>query len=662
MSAIDRVRRTRIALAATIAATAVLWAGAAGSCVIVASAFIDSVNPLSLNARRAVIPVSMVAAIAALALVVWRGRQVWSLSRVALFIEERVATLEFALVTAIDVQSPPAHELLESIVDRADYRGALRTPVAKAIGAPMLVLAVLSLAFAAMPGGSRDRVLSPHTGDALLSGRQSSATASQLTPIVVRITPPRYTRLPPQVLEDPFTVPAPIGSSVEVLGRGVADLSSGGFTAEMENALAVPVEHGDTWSVVVTMPVHPSVLRLANRGGDRLLTLEPIPDLEPRVTLLAPARDTTLTNPPVHGRLALAAQATDDYGIAEAKFEILHTTGSGEQYKTKRTFTDLTMLGGSRTARLHGELQFDSLALGPGDVLNVRAIATDQNDVSGPGQGSSETRTIRISDPRERDTVRVDAGPAIVIDTTSVSERMLITSAEALLRRHLARGGGGASLEAQSRRIAEDQGRLRARVDAVTSDLDVVTEAGSFGPTSASPLLHRASSAMVDAEGALNAAQVRSALPHMYRALALLDSARTSNRLYLRGTIPRVVVDVGAIRLTGTDSDFYGSRIGSRIPRTELVDLRASLVARIDRVTSLIPLSPRAALDSLTMIRLDALREAPEVADLLARAIEEMRSGSGADPAPELLAVRRRLETAAVATPRLSPWSGMAAP
>jgi hypothetical protein len=456
------------------------------------------------------------------------------------------------------------------------------------------------------------------------------------------------------VLEDPFTVAALVGSRVEVLGRGVGDISNGGFRAEIENASVLPAARGDTWSVVIAMPVHPTALRLANRGGDRLLTLEPIPDLEPRVTILTPNRDTALGAPPTHGQLVLVAQAIDDYGLAEAKFEILHTTGSGEQYKTKRTFAGVTTLGGGRTARFRAELRFDSLALGPGDVLNVRAISTDQNDVSGPGQGSSETRTIRIADPRDRDTVRVDAGPAIAIDTSTVSERMLIARAEALLRRH----ESGTLLETESRRIAGDQGRLRARVDAVTADLDVVTEVGSFGPGSASPLLHRASTAMVDAEGSLNAAQVGSALPHMYRALALLDSARTSNRLYLRGVTPRVAVDVGAIRLAGTDS----AANGSRFPRVELVNQRAALAARIDRASGLIATAPGAALDSLTMIRLDALREAPDVADLLGRALEEIRLGGGTDPAQVLLTVRRRLDTQPTAEPRLSVWTGMAAP
>jgi hypothetical protein len=646
MSAIDRVRRARATLLAAVAGSAVLWGAGAALAVMLTFVLIDSTQPLPLFARHLAGSASFAAALVAMVLTVWRGRRALSLARVGLFIEERVPALQFALATAIEGRAEAVAPVLERVVDLADYRGAIRTPALKAIGAPVLWLLALLVGLGAAPRGSRDRVLSPRVGDVLTSGRWRRGAGTQLSPVVVRVTPPRYSRLPVKVFEDPSLVTALVGSRVEVLGRlgGAADVSTSGIGARLRSDPIPVAARGDTWSVVVAMPVRPTVLRLANRLSDRLLTLEPIPDLEPMVTLLLPLDDTTYGVP--RGRVTLVAEATDDYGLDHAQFEVLRTSGSGEQYKTKGTSVDVVALDGRRTAQLRTELALDSLSLGPGDVLHVRAVAVDQNDVSGPGEGSSETRTIRIADPRERDTVRVDAGPAIVVDTTVVSERMLIARAEALRRRHLA----GTLLMTESRQIAETQDRLRSRVDATTSDLDEVNEGGDFGPTSASPILHRASAAMVDAEGALNDARLPAALPYMYQALALLDSARTANRLYLRGVTPHLVVDVAAVRLSGTDS----ANGGTRVPGPELADTRRGLAGRIEKAYQLTAIAPSLAADSITMIRLDALTEAPEVAEVLGRALDQMRSGS--DPSEALLAARRRLERPTLAAPALSDW------
>jgi hypothetical protein len=59
--------------------------------------------------------------------------------------------------------------------------------------------------------------------------------------------------------------------------------------------------------------------------------------------------------------------------------------------------------------QLSAVISIDSLGLKPGDIVHLRAVARDANDVSGPGIGVSETRSIRIARSDEYDSVAVDA-------------------------------------------------------------------------------------------------------------------------------------------------------------------------------------------------------------------------------------------------------------
>ena len=69
------------------------------------------------------------------------------------------------------------------------------------------------------------------------------------------------------------------------------------------------------------------------------------------------------------------------------------------------------------------------------DVLQLRAVARDANDVSGPGLGSSETRAIRVARAGEYDSVSVDPAPPGEPEGQVLSQRMLINLTEALERR-----------------------------------------------------------------------------------------------------------------------------------------------------------------------------------------------------------------------------------
>jgi len=77
----------------------------------------------------------------------------------------------------------------------------------------------------------------------------------------------------------------------------------------------------------VVVGAQPMALRLTDGSRERLVAMEPVADQPPAVALREPARDTVLRTPA--GRVALRADATDDYGIASAAFEYIVSSGEG---------------------------------------------------------------------------------------------------------------------------------------------------------------------------------------------------------------------------------------------------------------------------------------------------------------------------------------------
>ncbi|MFI5207028.1 MAG: hypothetical protein ACHQX4_03330 [Gemmatimonadales bacterium] len=648
MRAIERVRRARAALLAAALGAAFSWALLAFAAAVLVTAFGDLVTPLPLGFRRAALAAATLAAALAGAAALWRSRHAISLPRVALLLEERNPALQFALATALEFPAAPQSSALEQVVDLVDPAGPPRAFIGRAFGVPLAALAVLVMALAALPGGALDRVVHAHAGDLLARPAGHARLGGRLATIVVRIEPPAYTGLPAQALDDPSSVSALVASRVIVLGRGAAlpiETSPGGLLGERALPLSVA---GDTWSVALTMPTQPAVLRLTDRGEARLIALDPRADAAPVVTLESPRTDTTYAQP--SDRIALAAAASDDIGLVRAEFELMHTAGSGERFTTRRWTVGGVAAGLSHAASIHAELLLDTLHLSPGDVLHVRAVAWDANTVSGPDTGASDTRTIRIADPRERDTLSLDlAGPAR-LDTTALSERMLILRAETL---ELGRPRLAAdTFAARSLALAGRQDDVMGRVQAVIDDLMDVESPGVVS-TSEISLLVQAASEMGDAERELRPARVAQALPHMRRALGFLMKARDATpRYYIRGRLPKVVVDVDRVRLKGTDP----VAAATRTKRAAEADVRRALLSRLDKAIDRLARDAPHAADSLQFIRVDALANARDAAEPLGRAIDALRGGH--DALPALLQARRRLERATDAEPALPAWQG----
>jgi hypothetical protein len=676
MSILAHVRTVRVILVIALALRAAGWGLLAVMTLIIGSALGDLAAPLSVATRMALLAIAIAAGLVTAGTLAWRDRHVLSLERVALWIEERFPSLEFALATAVET----GDRTIAANVASESWRTAAVRRAIRAIRAPLAAVLVAGVIVFALPSGAVARMRAPHRGDSLDRPSRSSSAASRLTPLVADITPPAYTGQRATTVDEPSDVRALVGSTITVRGRGAGD----GIVARRGADSIVAATESDRWSITLRVDARPAAVRIVDRGFQRIIAIEPIADLPPIVSLLAPARDSVLRAPT--GRIALSADAGDDFGITSAAFEYIVSSGEGENFKFRSGTLGATQPN-ARRATINASLGLESLGLHPGDIVHIRAVARDGNDASGPGVGSSETRTIRIARHDEYDSVAVDAAGPSDEEKSVISERMLIMLAEALekARPRIARD----SLVSESRSIAADQKRLRrtvgeivftrlggesgeehsdedsparaktmrdmlARADSATNrSTDPIDFGGGESPVVAvnKPLLE-AYNAMWDASTELEVAQPGGALPHMRRALAAIQRARAAERVYLRGRPPEIVVDVNKARLQGKDKGTSSSRRPNSAAD-------AATLRRIERFTNIVGLVGRnssVAIDSLLVLRIDALVDAPSFAAAIGDATNAMRRGQSTTAAEALARARRLLAGEPIARDSLARW------
>jgi len=715
MRPLERVRRTRRTLAAAIAVRAALW----GVCTAFIVGAIGIV--MTRRAEASTAAVWALAAVAALGVLVqllaaWRRLTV---PRVALWIEERVPRLEYALVTAVDpvgsdaLVSAALNERIAAISWQSETRRAVLRAVARPTVAALAALVALLIA---------QRV------DVAAARRPSNASVST-TSTATRDAPAPFARLVAVVrtpayaggrvvrVESPASVAALVGSTIALEAPGSGD----GIAADLGGA-SVPVRRaGDTWQASVTMGQRPALLRLRHPSGERIIALEPKPDSIPTVRLGAPARDTVMRV--ARGAISLSAETHDDLGLVNGGFEYIVSSGEGESFKFRSGTLGARSFGGATSGALGASLSLDQLALKPGDLVHLRAVARDGNTVTGPGVGASETRVLRVARTGEYDSVAVEGAAPPEADKSLISQRMLIILTEALEKRRprLTRE----TLVSESRSIGRDQTRLRRRVgDIIFQRLgDDPTGEHGHGPgeepaadtaplrgdsvardssrraavragrsardvaaadsaDSARAALLRAASAatgsgeeILDFEGdetpvvAINRPLLE-AYNAMWEASRELDQGETGRAL------PPMRRALEAIQRARQAERIYlrgkapavvvdlsrvrltGKETGSpsaRVARPPADPAAARRAARLAAAIELASRTPAAAIDSLVLLRIESLDAAPSLAAAVADAIEALRGGNDATA---LLARARRVAEGGVRRGAVGAWSG----
>jgi hypothetical protein len=652
MTATERVARAQAQLRVVAVISALLWT-AAILCAVLAIELVVG------NWAHGRIPrgwdwnVALTIAVLSGCYVLWRARFVLSKRRVALWMEERMPSLQYALITASDPLVVGDTSLLESAISKSNIDTFIRPAVLTPVIYSGVALSVMAGAFTAALTLASGRA-SGTVHEALAHVGVHAPVQNRLLDLSVEVTPPAYARGGVVKLDDPSGITALEGSRVSVHGSGEAT----GLGAKLSDR-DVRATGRDEWQVAFAMPSTATTLRLTDRSYDRVIAMIPIADQPPAVTMTQPTRDTVWRHVPP-GPMLFIARATDDVGLANGHLEYTVTTGSGEIFKSKTSTFGAASFGNSKNGELRASLDPGQLGLTEGAILSVRAIVTDGNTLSGPGTSTSDTRTFRVARADEYDSLAVDAAPPPPVERSLLTERMLIISAESLLKKRASLAPK--EFVTSSGHIGADQADLRKKVYGILYQQD---EAGATNGVEGDDQeldpqlvlnrdLKEAYDAMWDAERSLNIGEITVALPIMTRALHALDRARLANRLYLRGRPPRVVVNVEKVRLSAKEKGVSSVAAGQR-PRADTTSMR------LDRTLSVALSSaqgdPKHFLDALIRLRAEAAQANPTFAAAIGDAVDASRKG--ADMTPALVRARRALLGKPRAGNSALPWSGV---
>ena len=657
MTAFEKVRRARRILAVAALTQALTWGIAFALATLATISFASFALLRPRNDSEIDIGIAVLIGAVIASVLLWRSRHFVSTNRVALWIEERIPDLHYSLITAVEQPNSPFAEGIEQTIARHNLGGATLTAVRRGLlgASAALIVAMLLLYVSPSTAFGRAGVLSRF---GRLGVSPTVAAANRLGDITAVVTPPPYTGEHSTTLNDPSSIAALTSSRIDIRGEGAAS----GLVASLASPVNVSGADGG-WALSVLMPAKPAALTLRDRNYERVIVLAPRTDAPPTVVLSSPVRDTTLRAPRLI--VKLDAAATDDIGLAQGYFEYLITTGSGEIFSARTITTPVVRFEGSRTGRLSAALDLATLKLAEGDVVSMRAIVQDGNTVSGPSIATSDTRTIRIARASEYDSLSIDAAAPPPLDSSAISQRMLIAMAETLVREQpkLTRP----EVVRRSTQIGDLEDRIRRRVHELLSGSEeesTTEQPGGAPPTveemeapevatgTKNPDLVTAYNALWQAVRSLQIAEPAPALPPMRAALVALDRARVANRLYLRGAPPRIIVDLNRVRLSGTEK---GSS-STRTPRSFADSVRVRLTARFAAVLELIEKDPARAMTELALMRVEALKAAPAFAAALGEAADAIRAGR--DATLPLIRARRALNGAPESAPGLPAWSG----
>jgi hypothetical protein len=639
MTALRRLARAQAILTGATLVYGALW-GAAAAALLRAGLGLSGAVP------------GVMAAVVGI-VIIWQNRRVRSSQAVALWLECRVPELRYALVTLAEGQANGVSGALEETVARTRWADPIRRALLRRMLLPVLLLLVATLVLLLLPAATGNRASA--SVDSSTGSETRNSETDPFRSFVVTVTPPVYARQPQVQLEQPEAISSLVGSSISVVGRG--------------------------WEVSTTMPDTATPFWLERNGSRRLLVLLPVPDSVPAVTLVIPSRDSVLRI--VGGTVPLVSSFRDDFGVSSAWFEYIVSAGEGENFTFRSGVIGRRSLGNVNRAELSSRLSLDSLKLAPGNIVHLRAVARDGNTVSGPGIGYSETRTFRVPRPGEGDSVAVNQVARAEGDSSLLSQRILLMMAEALERRRprLRRD----TFVAESRRIAGEQATLRRRVadiiflrlgaegsmeegDSTAEPLtpDALLEAAEQATVTSTgealdfssdetpvvalnrPLLE-AYNAMWAAGRELEIGEPRRALPHMREALEAIQRARQAERIYLRGRPATAVIDLAKVRLAGSLAGAAPAPTGSH---TRDRKIRESLLYRFSIALGLLP--DPAIIDSLQLLRIDALENEPRFAAALGEAVTAARNGRDATEA--MVRARRLLAGPVQVQAGLKPW------
>jgi hypothetical protein len=297
--------------------------------------------------------------------------------------------------------------------------------------------------------------------------------------IGARITPPRYTRIPPEeehALAGRTFVP--LGSDIALTGETSKEISGGklGFASGKERPLApapggftvsFTAEADDTFLVEIV-----DTMGLSNENAI-LYPITVLEDQGPAIEILLPGDGAHV---PLSMEVDLAYHASDDYGISRIRIHAMRS-GKDEDFRT----ADLALPAGGSRKEIEAAQRWslEELRLFPGDEVLYFLEAFDNNAVTGPSAARTETRRIAVptlADMYERiseeEEMRREGLAAVLEESGEVRMRLKELSDELK-----ARGEFDWSRRRESLELLEKHEELTEKIGEAADGLDRTLEA-----------------------------------------------------------------------------------------------------------------------------------------------------------------------------------------
>lgn len=400
------------------------------------------------------------------------------------------------------------------------------------------------------------------------TGTASSAGAMPaIERVDVEVIAPAYIGGATRKERDPARIEVPAGSRVRVTVTSTGDSvsletleSKVSLASSMRGSFAGDVR-ADADGFIALEPVSAS----GEHGPRRLIGVSTLVDQPPTVRIAAPAKDLKFND----GRhtIELSVTAGDDHAIASLRLRFTRVAGSGERFTFTEGEVPLAVTrtsAGAWTARASWKL--DTLALGAGDMVVYRAVATDGRPGAAPTESDSYIAEVLAPGGIAAAGFAVDPE----VERYALSEQMVILKTERLLARKRSMpadsfADAAADLAAEQRRVRAEyvfmMGGEVGGADDPEGDLNEVAETSAEGDLSVQRMLNEGRSALLSAiramsraSTALTKADLTLGLQHERIALTQLERTFAHTKIILRALTERERIDMTR-RLSGTLTD-----------------------------------------------------------------------------------------------------------
>jgi hypothetical protein len=259
--------------------------------------------------------------------------------------------------------------------------------------------------------------------------------ATQIQSARLDIDAPAYTGLPPRS-ESALEAQVPEGSHLRWRLR--FDTTPHEAALEFHDGTRLPLARdGDEWTGERLLPASTlyriAITAVPPLAQDRLYRLDAIVDHAPGIRVIEPDKTLSML---ADGQKSwsLVFEASDDYGIADARLAITLAQGTGEQITVKEQMVNLRPEAGDdpRQRRYRHRLDLAALGIAQGDDVIVRLSVSD-NRKPQPNIARSASFILRWPQETSAESEGIDGIVQKTLPAYFRSQRQIIIDSEALI-------------------------------------------------------------------------------------------------------------------------------------------------------------------------------------------------------------------------------------